>query len=930
MNVCRACIVEDDGLPSFVCKECLTSVQMIADFATKVRESDRKLRQLFKSEVTLKAIEEPNTEEGESDVLSTALDQVKVEYDDDVEKVEKSVSESEGESESDALDFEDGNDSDWNDAEQKQSEDELEIATAKRKTKQKAVVEQDSDEDEEEASSSKRPKRRSAKKKVVKDDDDEDEDDDMAEDTMTEMEQEMFELVKIDPARHICCWCCKDFETRDELKAHGVEHNDRRRRQTYKPHSCEICYRRFIRVKSFENHMIMAAGLSAKEIHQCKRCSARFLAPKRRRMHALCHHKEDEKLAQLELKRKKKTPTCCNRFCYQEFTTEEELLEHGLKEHISNKRAEVDPKQPHECPVCYKNFESKKSLHRHRNRIYRAGMQCSICGKEFKSRPAMMTHERKHVDERPYGCEICGKWFTTTHGLKNHLAVHKDERPFACSVCGWSFKRECNLKMHMLIHSDTLPFKCEVCGKSFKVRFVRIFEDDGLPTQICSTCLSDLRQTKNFVRKVRASDRKLRRSQRSELCEVEKLDSGDHVDDDDSPWQMIQVHVEEMKLEKEDETESNSGATRARKSRRMVKRTRFAPSDSEEDESVDELHKLFKKKVTCKDDDDDAPMELSTVKRQMMRRQKRRVVDDSQSTESETDSEPVIRRRRKPRARKRENSLAKHDYSEDEHIPSETLHEMYRTVSVDPDTHVCCACLRIFTDRAELVEHGKVAHNKKKYVNEAKTNICDVCFRRYSKASALQTHKQSFVGLNGVYECCRCMTRVTAQNRRQHARIHLKHRDELTDHEKPRRAQICCAKDCLASFPTEDLLLAHGKEQHIDNRIELDDLERRYECPVCFKRFEKRDGLTRIKPYRCEMCNRTFGQKAALKKHLDMHPLAPENQLSLAQPSPMAEMPMSPQMPPPPAPTTVAQGMTLQQAAVMMAGSGAGYSQQPM
>lgn len=616
-------IVEDDGLPSFVCKECLTSVQMIADFATKVRESDRKLRQLFKSEVTLKAIEEPNTEEGESDVLSTALDQVKVEYDDDVEKVEKSVSESEGESESDALDFEDGNDSDWNDAEQKQSEDELEIATAKRKTKQKAVVEQDSDEDEEEASSSKRPKRRSAKKKVVKDDDDEDEDDDMAEDTMTEMEQEMFELVKIDPARHICCWCCKDFETRDELKAHGVEHNDRRRRQTYKPHSCEICYRRFIRVKSFENHMIMAAGLSAKEIHQCKRCSARFLAPKRRRMHALCHHKEDEKLAQLELKRKKKTPTCCNRFCYQEFTTEEELLEHGLKEHISNKRAEVDPKQPHECPVCYKNFESKKSLHRHRNRIYRAGMQCSICGKEFKSRPAMMTHERKHVDERPYGCEICGKWFTTTHGLKNHLAVHKDERPFACSVCGWSFKRECNLKMHMLIHSDTLPFKCEVCGKSFKGKY------------------------------------------------------------------HLQYHMR--------------------------------------------IH---------------------------------------------------------------------------------TGHKPWQ----------CRYCEKSFADHANRARHETSHTGIKPY----KCTYCDKSFIR-------------------------------------------------------KRYQI-----------------------------------------------EHESTHTGIKPYRCEMCNRTFGQKAALKKHLDMHPLAPENQLSLAQPSPMAEMPMSPQMPPPPAPTTVAQGMTLQQAAVMMAGSGAGYSQQPM
>lgn len=35
------------------------------------------------------------------------------------------------------------------------------------------------------------------------------------------------------------------------------------------------------------------------------------------------------------------------------------------------------------------------------------------------------------------------------------------------------------------------------------------------------------------------------------------------------------------------------------------------------------------------------------------------------------------------------------------------------------------------------------------------------------------------------------------------------------------------------------------------------------------------------------MCNRTFSHKAGLRRHLESHPLAPENAIALAAPSPM-------------------------------------------
>ncbi|XP_058831717.1 zinc finger protein ZFP2-like isoform X2 [Topomyia yanbarensis] len=468
-------IIEDDGLPAFVCTECLLNIKQILVFAKKARESDQKLRQLFKSEVSLTDFEkqEPNEagERRESDWFDVLVTPIKTEETAASEHAYGSSQEVGNESEFE--DFDDGNDSDWVNNDEMDSDDDLPLAKSIIKAKRKSVKSAKSEQDNEV-----KQVRPTKKKRPVKIDSDEDDDDDDDEnfpedDILDEKEQEMFELVVIDPARHICCLCSYDFDTRDELEAHGKAAHEKKKRisKINKPFFCQVCYKRYCSEDALQDHHIVAAGLASKKFYQCKLCPVRFHSAKRRRNHAHNHPKSTLVEEHSDTKNKR-PPICCGPNCYRECESVDELYKHGMKVHGSKKRSVVDPALPHECPICFKCFETKKSLARHRNRILTSDLhQCTMCGKQLKSRNSLVIHERKHRDERPYSCEMCAKRFPTMQALKWHQLVHKEDKPFGCNICGWSFKRECNLKIHMLTHSDTLPFKCTVCQKSFKGKY---------------------------------------------------------------------------------------------------------------------------------------------------------------------------------------------------------------------------------------------------------------------------------------------------------------------------------------------------------------------------------------------------------------------------------------------------------------------------
>lgn len=502
-------INEDDGLPSYVCSNCLLSVKEILRFAQKIRESDRKLRLLFKGESLTVDVKKQEQESVDGTFITIPLEEdlteVKLEVEDE-EAVEQGLEQGETNvlgSEPESDDSEDSNDSDWKGDGKTSDEEPVEVKKAVgRRTRRKPAVSASSDQEDD------KPKRRRRwRPKKVSDDEDEkvvgrrtrrkaavsvssdqeddqlkrrrrsrpkkvSDDEDEGEDTeLDEVEQKTFTLVQAEPGRSFCCLCFKDYETRSQLIEHGKEkHSKKVRKVNYsKKYVCDVCHCRYITKESLDEHLVMQEKLSKKNIYECLRCANRFITVKRRRLHAHNHPKYAEiPDPDMEEKRKREA-TCCKKGCYKKFPTKDDLLEHGRKEHAVNRPLVKDPAKPHECPVCFKGFEKLQSMKRHRYRMFDTCMQCSICGKEFKSRNSMITHERKHTNGKPFACEICGKRFAIRNQLKNHMACHQDDKPFVCTECGWSFKRECNLKIHALQHSNTLPWKCDVCGKCFKV-----------------------------------------------------------------------------------------------------------------------------------------------------------------------------------------------------------------------------------------------------------------------------------------------------------------------------------------------------------------------------------------------------------------------------------------------------------------------------
>ncbi|XP_055614021.1 zinc finger protein 93-like [Uranotaenia lowii] len=306
------------------------------------------------------------------------------------------------------------------------------------------------------------------KEEKIESDDEEEGDDDG--DILTDKEREMYTLLDIPKDRIICCGCYLDFGTEEELIEHGkINHTKKKRKSEVlaKPHCCTVCYGRYKSFRTFRTHKTLAAELINKKIYECIRCFVRFHQPKRRRQHAYNHmifNAKDEFHEQQKV--------CCATKCYKEFETQDELLKHGQSEHTSRKRLIPDLTKPFECPVCFRCFDHKRNLIRHRSRILKKDeYQCTMCGKKYKSAHGLQVHEMQHNNLRPYSCELCAKTFATPAAVRHHMMVHTDERPYACSTCGWSFKREANLKMHMLSHTDEQPFKCEVCGKGFKGKY---------------------------------------------------------------------------------------------------------------------------------------------------------------------------------------------------------------------------------------------------------------------------------------------------------------------------------------------------------------------------------------------------------------------------------------------------------------------------
>ncbi|KFQ44037.1 Zinc finger protein 629, partial [Nestor notabilis] len=55
--------------------------------------------------------------------------------------------------------------------------------------------------------------------------------------------------------------------------------------------------------------------------------------------------------------------------------------------------------------------------------------KCPECGKCFRLSSTLITHQRRHVGDKPYKCPDCGKSFSVGSAFIQHQRVHGGAAP---------------------------------------------------------------------------------------------------------------------------------------------------------------------------------------------------------------------------------------------------------------------------------------------------------------------------------------------------------------------------------------------------------------------------------------------------------------------------------------------------------------------
>ncbi|KAG8014481.1 Zinc finger protein Gfi-1, partial [Nibea albiflora] len=54
--------------------------------------------------------------------------------------------------------------------------------------------------------------------------------------------------------------------------------------------------------------------------------------------------------------------------------------------------------------------------------------------------------------EKPHVCQICGKAFSQSSNLITHSRKHRDDRPYRCPRCFYGFQHKVDLRQHQEHH----------------------------------------------------------------------------------------------------------------------------------------------------------------------------------------------------------------------------------------------------------------------------------------------------------------------------------------------------------------------------------------------------------------------------------------------------------------------------------------------
>lgn len=177
----------------------------------------------------------------------------------------------------------------------------------------------------------------------------------------------------------------------------------------------------------------------------CKACKISVLPSRYYKLHA--PSPKDSKLFKCD-------------YCGNLFDTNDQLIEHESKH---------PKRQPHICDICGKSFKTYHIMQTHRN-VHMKGKSfvCEHCDIKFSFKRALKIHMTIHNNEKEYICEVCGKCFHTRSNFAVHKLSHVSKKTLPCTLCDKLFATKATLEEHLKTHSDSRPHTSNYCSDSFK------------------------------------------------------------------------------------------------------------------------------------------------------------------------------------------------------------------------------------------------------------------------------------------------------------------------------------------------------------------------------------------------------------------------------------------------------------------------------
>ncbi|XP_022918743.2 zinc finger protein 260-like [Onthophagus taurus] len=279
---------------------------------------------------------------------------------------------------------------------------------------------------------------------------------------------------------------------------------------------CDCCGETFETKSDIDNHMLNC--FSNKMIYKCDKCEIQFKTD----IDLLKHDEQEHKLLnnlswnEVFLKTIEKNEFVCP-ICTESFATKHALTVHSVKHVLKqvtcrickktfcsqiacNNHLKIHPNYKHVCERCGRCLGSRHALKTHIMGVHSTSSNyvCTVCSKKFKTPSRLYIHKLIHKKDKKYDCRLCGYKTNNVGDLKVHNRIHTLERPYKCNFvncnrmfktsshlnehiqrhlqikkyqcdqCQMVFGHQHTLKMHIMVHTGEKPFNCEVCGLKFR------------------------------------------------------------------------------------------------------------------------------------------------------------------------------------------------------------------------------------------------------------------------------------------------------------------------------------------------------------------------------------------------------------------------------------------------------------------------------